>query len=88
MGSFSRALAGPFSRALKRWTEVDSLPPVRERADRILAIHPLRAADALQLAAALVLTDERPRAFSFVTTDKRLGDAASAEGFEVAVPQP
>ena len=35
------------------WIEVDGLDAVRARAERILAVHPLRAADALQLAAAL-----------------------------------
>ena len=34
------------------WTEVTSLGPVRELAERLLATHPLRAADALQLGAA------------------------------------
>lgn len=68
------------------WVEVDSLEVVRNRADRLLRTHPLRAADALQLAAALVLTGESPRGWSFVTSDDRLGEAAAAEGFELSQP--
>jgi hypothetical protein len=44
-----------------RWTEVADIEHVRERAERLLAVHPLRAADALQLAAALALCDKRAR---------------------------
>ena len=36
------------------WSEVISVDRVRERARRLLESHPLRAADALQLAAAIV----------------------------------
>jgi hypothetical protein len=68
------------------WTEVDALIVVREIADRLLAVHDLRAGDALQLAAALVLADERPRRRPLVTADIRLAEAAEAEGFEPIVP--
>ncbi|MBI3456461.1 MAG: type II toxin-antitoxin system VapC family toxin [Candidatus Rokubacteria bacterium] len=56
---------------------------VRERAGRLLAAHPLRAADALQLAAALVWCDETPRGDRFVCLDERLRNAARREGFAV-----
>ncbi len=69
------------------WTEVDALAVVRDRADRLLALHPLRSADALQLGACLVLADERPRGRAFVTLDERLRDAAEAEGFDVKTPR-
>ena len=59
---------------------VEPHPVVRERAIRLLAVHSLRAGDALQLAAALVYFDERPRGESFVCLDERLGEAAAAEG--------
>jgi uncharacterized protein len=36
------------------WTEVEPSGFIREQAGRVLRLHPLRAADALQLAAALV----------------------------------
>jgi hypothetical protein len=54
---------------------------LRDRAGRLLASHPLRAADALQLAAALVWCDDRPEGEPFVCLDERLRDAALREGF-------
>jgi hypothetical protein len=48
-----------------------------------LALHDLRAADALQLAAALIACDEQPALLPFVTLDRRLADAARREGFRV-----
>lgn len=71
-------------RALQdRWQEIVALEQVRSRAIRILRIHPLGAADSLQLAAALVASDERPEGFSFVCLDARLREAARREGFLV-----
>ncbi len=67
------------------WTEVDGLVAVRARAERVVAVHPLRAADALQLAAALVLSKERPR-WPIVTGDRQLANVAELEGFDVIVP--
>ena len=69
--------------AAAKWTEVEALVTVRERAVRLLAVHPLTSADALQLAAALVLAGERPKGRGFVCTDDRLTAAARAEGFSV-----
>jgi predicted nucleic acid-binding protein len=65
------------------WTENIDYDGVRDRADRLLTTHALSAADALQLAAALIAVEEKPRGFSFVTLDARLGEAALAEGFSV-----
>jgi hypothetical protein len=62
----------------------DTIAPtdeLRRRAGRLLAVHPLRAADALQLAAALIWCEEQPHGESFVTLDPPLAEAASAEGF-------
>lgn len=50
---------------------------------RLLRTHPLRAADAMQLAAALVLAEEIRGGLAFVTADVRLGDAAEIEGLRV-----
>lgn len=69
-----------------RATEITALESVRERAERALALHPLRAADAMQLAAALVLSRDRPRHRPFVVADARLAEAARREGFDVIVP--
>jgi uncharacterized protein len=54
---------------------------VRSRAERLVATHPLRAADALQLAAALAWCEESPSGETFVCLDERLRDAARREGF-------
>lgn len=65
------------------WNEVANLDAVRARARRLLEAHPLRAADALHLAAALLAVEERPQGLGFVTFDLRLADAAEREGFAV-----
>jgi uncharacterized protein len=65
------------------WSEVTAVETVRRRANRLLEVHPLRAADALQLASALIATADEPRGFSFVTYDGELGVAAEKEGFTV-----
>ena len=53
------------------------------RAEKPLQQHPLRAADALQLAAALVWSKLHPRMRAFVCFDGRLAEAASKENFSV-----
>ena len=69
------------------WDEIDDIAAVRRRAQRLLEVHPLRAADALQLAAALVLVSDRPEGFEFVTLDSRLAECVEAEGFRVVMPK-
>ena len=69
--------------ASRSWTEVPPIARVRDQAARLVRVHPLRAADALQLAAALVLSDFEPATLPFVTLDDRLAVAARREGFEV-----
>ena len=70
----------------RKWAEIDAVLPAREQAERLLRVHPLRAADSLQLAAALVAVDHRPRGRPFVCLDERLCLAADAEGFDVLRP--
>lgn len=53
------------------------------RAERLPFAHELRAADAMQLAAALIGTRERPAGVGFVSLDRRLRVAAAKEGFDV-----
>jgi predicted nucleic acid-binding protein len=65
------------------WFEVQPAEQVRARALRLLRIHPLRAADALQLAAALIAVGEDTGALPFVSDDERLREAAEREGFVV-----
>jgi predicted nucleic acid-binding protein len=63
------------------WHEVDPSDPLREAAVRFLRVHPLRAADALQLAAAFIAADRQPSSLEVVTLDDRLAVAARKEGF-------
>ena len=65
------------------WNEVQPLDTVRAAAQRRLRLHPLRAADALHLGAALVAADHRPQAWEFVCLDARLAAAAEREGFGI-----
>ena len=67
----------------RAWAEIQPLEPVRVSAERLLGVHPLRAADALQLAAALVWCDGRPDGLEIVSFDDRLRAAAEREGFAV-----
>jgi predicted nucleic acid-binding protein len=65
------------------WHEIDPSDEIRETAARFLRVHPLRAADALQLAAAFAAAERRPASLEIVTLDERLANAASKEGFTV-----
>ena len=64
-------------------SHIVALEQVSERALRLLDLHDLRAADAVQLAAALLASGERPQTVPFATLDQRLAVAARAEGFPV-----
>ena len=63
------------------WTEARPTARLRILAEQALSIHPLRAADALQLAAALIWCGEQPQGRAFVCLDERLRTAASRSGF-------
>jgi hypothetical protein len=65
------------------WHEVQPMDGVRQVAQRLLRLHPLRAADSLQLAAALLACEHRPQGWQFVSLDARLSLAAEREGFSV-----
>jgi uncharacterized protein len=65
------------------WAEVLPGDFVRQRAERLLSVHRLRAADAFQLAAALVWSKESTMGLEFVCLDDNLCEAASKEGFLV-----
>jgi len=72
-----------FDRLASSWTETQPTEKVRRRSMRLLRLHPLRAADALQLAAALIACEENPQTLPFVCSDLRLREAAAKEGFRV-----
>jgi uncharacterized protein len=65
------------------WHEIEPSDIVREAATRFLRVHPLRAADALQLAAAFIAAEHRPSSLPVITLDERLAGAARKEGFAV-----
>ena len=71
----------------RSWVEVVASNAVRRTANRLLRVHPLRAAAALQLAAALVAAEGEPRSLPFVTLDGQLAAAATREGFPVIQPR-
>jgi len=70
------------------WHEIDPSDAIREAAIRFLRVHPLRAADALQLAAAFLAAERRPASLEMVTLDERMGLAAQREGFTVISATP
>lgn len=63
--------------------EIEPSDAVRTTARRLLCTHPLRAADALQLAAAIVWADKPSADHGFVCLDQRLRQSAATEGFRV-----
>lgn len=65
------------------WNEVQPVAAVRSAARRLLRVHALRAADALQLAAAVLAAEGHPASLEIVTLDERLAAAARREGFTV-----
>ena len=69
------------------WSEVVPTERTRRVSTRLLAVHPLRATDALQLAAATQWRRGLPEQDAFVTLDDRLREAAVREGFSVLPPR-
>ena len=67
----------------RSWREVQPVTAVRQTAIRLLRVHPLRTADALQLGAAIVAAEDHPATLPLVTLDERLAQAAEREGFAV-----
>ncbi len=74
---------GHLNDLIERAYEVQAFEKVRARALRLLEVHPLRAADACQLAAVLVATQEDPHRLAMVCFDQNLKNAALKEGFIV-----
>jgi predicted nucleic acid-binding protein len=66
-----------------RWDEVTEVLAVRSRADALVARHPLRAADAGQLGAAVLVQEQLAGALTFVCRDQRLLTAADVEGLRI-----
>lgn len=67
----------------KGWNEIEAGEAVRRISIRLLRVHDLRAADALQLGAAVVASENHPPSLEIVCLDDRLSRAAIKEGFQV-----
>ncbi len=65
------------------WYEIQPVDALRETAKRMLRVHVLCAADSLQLAAALIASENKPSTLDFACLDNRLAAAAQKEGFNV-----
>ncbi len=78
-----RAVLERFERLWSAWDEVTELLVVRARAAALLARHPLRAADAVQLASALLVAGDDARSVPMVCLDRRLAETAEREGLTV-----
>ncbi|MGK2931674.1 MAG: hypothetical protein ACSLFD_02685 [Solirubrobacterales bacterium] len=70
-----------------KWVEVQPGDRLRAKSIRLLGVHPLKAADALQLAAAEIWRGDSPTRTEFVCLDEHLADAARREGFR-SLPNP
>jgi len=67
----------------RSWSEILPNDELREEATRALDQYLLRAADSLQIAAALIWCEGRSSRRSFICADRRLATAAEAAGFSV-----
>ena len=63
--------------------EIVDLAAVRARGVAVLARHALRAVDAAQLGAALLVADPDPASLTAVVLDRKLASAAEREGLRV-----
>jgi predicted nucleic acid-binding protein len=72
-----------FLEAWPHWSEVTMIDAVKRLAERLVETHPLRAADAFQIGAALVAAENEPDTLEFVTLDVRQAEAAEREGLRI-----
>lgn len=68
--------------------KVQPTAALRGTARRLLQVHPLRCANSLQLAAAVIASEGLPASLNIVTLDERLASAARREGFMVQAVEP
>ena len=67
----------------ERWSEITAVDVVRRHAERLVETHPIKAADALQIGAALVAAQQHPEVYEFVTLDGVQATAAEREGLRI-----
>lgn len=90
MGAMKEADFARATQSLKNLSRdlvcIRDVDAVTDRAGRLLRLHPLQAADALQLASALIACQDQPDSHRFITLDERLARCARQEGFDVPHP--
>jgi predicted nucleic acid-binding protein len=64
------------------WAVIEPLDSVRKTAIQLVELYDIRAADSLQLAAALEWCEGAPTGRVFLTADQRLHNAALLAGFD------
>lgn len=84
----ARAVFARLDELIRTSYEVEPGANLRDIARRLLRVHSLRAADAIQLASATLAAEGRPSTLTVVTLDERLETAALREGFVVLRPGP
>ncbi len=78
------AAAGVRLEKLRRgWRELQPREVLRAQAETFLMSYPLKAADALQLAAAWTWCSGNPRTCIFISADAQLLEAARQAGFQI-----
>ena len=80
------ALLRRFNTLAQSCHEVQPAPRISLLAQRLLRVHPLKAADALQFAAALAVAEDDPASIGFVCLDARPNRAAAREVFQIVGP--
>lgn len=90
MGQLTAAEQAAASAALlqlrRSWREMQPIEPIRSEAETLLSRFPLRAADTLQLAAALIWAAGNPQGRIFISGDEQLLQAAQQLGFQTIEP--
>jgi hypothetical protein len=72
-----------FAELTRSWSEIGDIIIARGIALDLLSRHVLRAADAIQLATAVIAAGSNRVPLAFITLDRELAAAARAEGFAV-----
>lgn len=75
-------IAAAIERDARRLLTIEFTDAVESKARHLLLAHPLRAADAIQLAGALDLAERSGRPIAFVVFDEPLAAAARSEGLK------
>lgn len=79
----SQALLAQFKRDYQQLVLVELSPRVLQETERLLLTYPLRAADAIHLASAVLLREHLPSPLPVITADRAIAEAARQEQFTV-----